>query len=266
MECSGRISRRILELVVVGCSLVLPGADGQAGSGASPRFTLASLKLTNEPSHRNPPVFHTEAGRIDYRMIGTKSLVLKAWPLDWYQIVWPEGMPIAFYDVAATMPGRTTSEQLQLMLQRLLAERLGLRSHWETRNLPLYSLELSGRGLKIHKSLQTPPASSSLVMQTNRSLHPTKRLPDSTAFTIGELLQLFRKWLDRPMIDHTGLEGFYDVDLRVPCGPDGCTDSSWNNSVFFDALEMQLGLKVEQKTLPTKMLVIDHLNRVPAPI
>ncbi len=118
MERSGRIARWTLELVVVGCTLALPVADGQVGSGSSPRFTLASLKLTNEPSHRNPPVFHSEAGRIDYRMAGIKSLVLKAWPLDWYQIVWPEGMPIAFYDVTATMPSRTTPAQLELMLQR----------------------------------------------------------------------------------------------------------------------------------------------------
>ncbi len=100
-------------------------------------------------------------------------------------------------------------------------------------------------------------------MQTDRVLHPTKRLPDSTAFTIADLIQVFRKWLDHPMIDNTGLEGFYDLDLRVPCGPDGCTDSSWNNSLFFNALETQLGLTVEQKTLPTKMLVVDHLNRIP---
>ena len=246
------------------CILAPYAAWSQSVPGSPPHFETAFITLAKEPNHRDPPVFSSAPGRIDYRMAGIKSLILKAWPVEWYQIAWPEGMPIAFYDVKATLPRGTTPERLQFMLQALLADRLKLQSHWETGDLPVYTVGISSRGLRIRRAVSPPPANSTLVMQqTNNSRHLVRRMPSSTAFTIAELLQVFRKWLDHPMVDRTGLKGYYEFDLRVPCGQSNCPDRSWSNQVFFDALEMQLGLKVQAKTFSTRMLVIAHLERVP---
>jgi uncharacterized protein (TIGR03435 family) len=66
--------------------------------------------------------------------------LLKAYGPQPDQIVAPswikESPPAIFYEIAVTMPADTTKEQLQKMLQRLLAERFHLSVHHETRLFP----------------------------------------------------------------------------------------------------------------------------------
>ena len=74
------------------------------------------------------------------------------------------------------------------------------------------------------------------------------------------------------MVDKTGLEGYYDINLFIPpemeAGNSSLDQSGRppvNPSVptYFDSLEKQLGLKVETQLAPVEMLVIDHLEPVP---
>jgi hypothetical protein len=44
-----------------------------------------------------------------------------------------------------------------------------------------------------------------------------------------------RKTRNRPMVDETGLEGYYDIDFRVPLDP--TMNKSGNQAIFFDLLE-----------------------------
>ena len=97
--------------------------------------------------------------------------------------------------------------------------------------------------------------------------------PDRSGYTIRQLINFFSSNLDRPLVDMTGLEGYYDVNLFVERDrpPDDASAPpargtglvGWTNSAFFSAMESQLGLHIEKKTLPTRMLVIDHLERSP---
>jgi uncharacterized protein (TIGR03435 family) len=86
--------------------------------------------------------------------------------------------------------------------------------------------------------------------------------------------------LDRPMVDMTGLEGVYDIDLSVPRDPstpwpmqplkgpataaERAKNEGFRNAVFFEEVEKQLGLTVVPETVPIKMLVIDNLDLVPS--
>jgi uncharacterized protein (TIGR03435 family) len=138
----------------LGFVLVLRLAHGQAVPG-SPQFEVASVREVQW--HQGAGSIHTDAGRIDYRQINLKTLVLRAYPVAGYQVVWPAhtaGNP--FFDVSATFPSATTKEQLRLMLQGLLADRFKFTAHWETRDTKVYALEISERGLKIHKA-ENPP-------------------------------------------------------------------------------------------------------------
>jgi uncharacterized protein (TIGR03435 family) len=265
------------------------GAEARAQSPTRPQFDAASVKVAEgTPSSFNLPSGRSDPGRIDYHLIGVQGLVLKAYPVEGYQVVWPAwvGNQPTFYDVSATMPAGTTKEQLQLMLQGLLADRFKLSSHWETRDLKVYALEVATSGLKIHKS-EHPPDPDALYLgpyADNRGWRLTSKPsqavaeaagiePDKSGYTIRQLINFFRLNLDRPFVDMTGLEGYYDIDLLVERDPppdDGGAPSApgsgavgWSNSAFFSAMKKQLGLHVEKKALPTRMLVIDHLERVP---
>lgn len=73
---------------------------------------------------------------------------------------------------------------------------------------------------------------------------------------IGEVGQL-----DRPLLDRTGLSGTFDMSLdynvQVPPGSDWISES---RTVFLQAVNDQLGLKLESITAPVRTLVIDHIE------
>jgi len=76
-------------------------------------------------------------------------------------------------------------------------------------------------------------------------------------------------FIDRPVVDLTGLKGPYDIKLDwvprplVGNAADGATAEAAAGSTVFDALDRQLGLKLEERKLPLPVIVIDHVERVP---
>ena len=61
-------------------------------------------------------------------------------------------------------------------------------------------------------------------------------------------------------MDATGIQGNYDIELTAPAE---IPENRPAASELLKALEKQLGLKVTPKTLSLRMLVIDHLERIP---
>jgi uncharacterized protein (TIGR03435 family) len=96
---------------------------------------------------------------------------------------------------------------------------------------------------------------------------------------VAFLLNYMSSSLDRPMLDRTGLEGDYEinfvwsVDDTQPDGALGAAGSGDNvlsastpsggHGFLFSAMEKRLGLKVQARTEPTEIMVIDHLERIP---
>jgi uncharacterized protein (TIGR03435 family) len=63
------------------------------------------------------------------------------------------------------------------------------------------------------------------------------------------------------MVDFTGLQGEYEVNLVYAVDPETqCAD----RASLFAAMERQLGLKVEARKALLDLLVVDHVERVPA--
>jgi uncharacterized protein (TIGR03435 family) len=67
---------------------------------------------------------------------------------------------------------------------------------------------------------------------------------------------------DLPVVDRTGLQGFFDISLKFPDGwrPSPRPDAFGAASIF-TILEEQLGLKLELRKTPTEILVIDHVEK-----
>ena len=86
---------------------------------------------------------------------------------------------------------------------------------------------------------------------------------EAKGIRISQLLNMFSNELQRPVVDHTGLTGFYDVDLRWRRD----TELSSNNTVDSDAppllpeaIQEQLGLKLRSSKQTVPVLVIDRLT------
>jgi len=59
----------------------------------------------------------------------------------------------------------------------------------------------------------------------------------------------------RPVINRTGLDGLYDIDLEWAPTPDAAGLS------IFTAVEEQLGLKLESGTAPLDVVVVERIER-----
>lgn len=232
-----------------------------------PQFDAASVRVNKSPDR---PYTKYDATRVELHKASVKHLVRRAWPLADYQIVWPDWVDAqrgaVGYDVMVTFPANTTPEHLQQMFQDLLATRFGLTTHWETRDLKAFEVRVSDKDTKLHAAANPAPATdfpkySNRV--TNGEWHLSSQLGGApSGLTIAGILEALdaQHILDRPLVDATGIQGNYDVELTVPVELPG---NRPNPSELLNALEKQLGLKATLKTLPLRMLVIDHMDRTP---
>jgi uncharacterized protein (TIGR03435 family) len=207
---------------------------------------------------------------VDLRKASLKHLVRRAWPVPDYQIVWPDWVGAQRgqigYDVSVTFPASTSEERLQLMFQDMLATRFGLAMHWETREVKAYEVGISERGLRIKEAVNPAPPTDYPKYSTSvgkGEWHLSSKLGSApSGLTVEGFVETLStlRILDRPLVDATGLKGYYDFDLTAPAE---VPDNKPAPSELLSALEKQLGLKVSPKTLSLRMLVIDHLERTP---
>lgn len=188
-------------------------------------------------------------------------------------------------DVQAKASGRPTDDQIRLMIQGLLADRFKFAAHYEQREVPVYDLVLSKPG-RLGSRLRpfedeepcpstAPPMGSAVAGgYPARCGGPPEPLSSSQAgltseggrnVSIEQLCGWIRIFghLDRPVSDRTGLRGNYDFVIEWDSKASDPQFDSTGTS-FIEALQDQLGLKLDATTGPETMLVIDHIEQ-PSP-
>ena len=92
--------------------------------------------------------------------------------------------------------------------------------------------------------------------------------PSITTEGLAGLAAIAANFPDPIVVDRTGLEGRYQVNLDVPTAdiPTGAADRSLVQEEYLrivqDALK-KLGLELKQRKEPVEMIVIDHLDKTP---
>jgi len=75
------------------------------------------------------------------------------------------------------------------------------------------------------------------------------------------LRELSAEYVQYPVINTTGLEGAWDFDFRwTPRGP---LMGGRGGISLFDAMDSQLGIRLEAHTVPLPVLMVDSVNRKP---
>ena len=231
---------------LIAAMLSIPMASAQSvqaqASDSTLRFEVVSVKLT-------PPSINTVAGqlrtidpgRLHYVNISLRDLVLDAYNLKAYQVVGPDWLREIALDIDATMRPGVTKEQIRVMFQNLLADRFGLTVHWDTRQLPAYSIVIAGPGPKMKESVAVPPLGNTtgngapppslsgpgkldadgfpIVPGPQRDgvgtvmINGRSRLRGQQA-TIQDLASELSRQLKYPVTDQTGLESKYDFTVK----------------------------------------------------
>jgi uncharacterized protein (TIGR03435 family) len=165
--------------------------------------------------------------------------------------------------------------EMLLMLQSLLAERFKLKVRRDIKQLPVYDLVIAKGGPKfLHTSFNTE---DDPAHRADPKLPRPARPPCPTDMRcwhnygsmglVADILSGFSE-IGRPVLDRTGLEGGYYLDLQyapqrltATPGTDEASPPGPAGPSIFTALEKQLGLKLKPTKGPVESIVIEHIER-----
>jgi uncharacterized protein (TIGR03435 family) len=243
-----------------------------------------SAGMSGGPGTADPGQFHA---------FGTPiwALILLAYHIPPYQVVGPEWLKSERFDVVAKVPGRPTRQEFNAMLQNLLAERFRLTAHRERREMPAYNLVIAKGGPKLKKVADDSQSNDDVVAGASVPAkftlgsdgYPVLQLePGATSgtamahsgrltdwmgkLTMEQFAAIMSARTGRPVNDRTGLKGRYDITLRFWFDLGSAANDpreSGDPQDPLDAMQSQLGLRLETTKAIVEILVIDHAEKVP---
>jgi uncharacterized protein (TIGR03435 family) len=218
--------------------------------------------------------------------------VLHAYAIDFYRLSAPDWMRTALFDIRATVPEGVTKEQVPLMLKSLLSDRFKLKVHNETREIQRYELKVAKGGPKFKEAAPSeakapdsaPAPAFPPKFDTNGCpvvgprgggmFTPTKARMYWPDTTIERLASMLSAQVRGPVADLTSLDGKYTIDLcwtpdngvraSAPGADPAALLSEPSGPTLQQALQDQLGLRLESKKGPVDFLVVDHAEKSPS--
>ncbi|WP_158615296.1 TIGR03435 family protein [Acidipila sp. EB88] len=196
-----------------------------------------------------------------YHVDGAHLLNLPAWARsDHYDM----DAKVAAADVAVF--SQMSYDQHRVLLQDVLADRFKLSVHIESQERPVYALVVARGGAKLGKP--RPDQWCAQPAQQGRTLFVQARagLMSVECIRMSGLADVLSRGNDRPVIDKTGISGFYNVDLRWMPEADAAKAQAVSSSTeesgpsLFTALQEQLGLRLDPQKGPIPFLVIDRVE------
>jgi uncharacterized protein (TIGR03435 family) len=187
------------------------------------------------------------------------NLIQEAYAIKRYQVILPPGSPDAVFDIAAKAEGDAERPKAEFrpLLQTVLEERFHLKFHREQRELPVYAMVIAKGGPKFHESAADEPAKNfGGVYGRNQSVEFQQGTMEDLARRIPNAL-----FIDRPVIDHTGLTGKYTIKLVATPEFRINNNPRPDDLSVFEAIQQQLGLKLEPRKEPIEVLVVDHVEK-----
>jgi uncharacterized protein (TIGR03435 family) len=152
--------------------------------------------------------------------------------------------------------------ELQEELRNLLAGRFHLKAHFEERQLPVYAFTVARGGIRMKTVAggESPPKIIFKAVDLPGGAHATQLI--AVQSTVQELANLYAKFMDRPVVDATGLTGRVDLTVQYEVDPDAAGPFAGATSpTLFAAFEKQAGLKVTATRAPIEVMVVDSATR-----
>lgn len=246
----------------------------QQQEAGKPSFEAASIKLSGSTMGSQS---NYRGERFSSQGFTLKYLITYAYGIQDYELLGgPDWIGAIRYDVDAKTAGTVPDAQVRLMLQSLLEDRFKLKIHREEREAPAYIMTVAKGGPKLQK-----PSSGATGMQSvfvaPTTISASAKISSSpraslTSTSVSGLANGLTRMLGRRVIDKTSIEGSYSIYLEwAPQGGGQAVsgaDSSVNAPVqepagpsIFDAIQEQLGLKLEQGKANTVFIAIDGVEK-----
>ncbi len=254
----------------ISAAVFLSGAVfGQSISAAAPpTFEIADVHAS--PKGKLPYMTGgvLRGTRYDIRNASLLDLIRTAYSIDDDSKIQggPSWLETDRFDVVAKAPASATQDTVKLMLQALLADRFKLVVRMDSKPMPVFVLSLGKGKPKLKESDGKGPPGCQGQPQTPQP----GVIQNALVFCRGMSMEAFAPqihgmagaYLTNPVVNQTGLEGKWDFDitwtgkaLLTAAGADGIS--------IFDAVDKQLGLKLEASKVAMPVIVVVSVNQKP---
>ena len=208
----------------------------------------------------------TDQGRLKATNVSLRSLIVRAYGVKDFQVEGPDWLGSEHFDIAAKFPEGLPKDRdkfgaaLDAMMRNMLLDRFKLRLHSEQKTLSVFGLVVGKSGIKFE---QVPDSDSHSMNSSNTHFTGTCVSMDAFAEFLSRQKDLPA---DLPVLDMTGLKGFYNLKLdwipenREPAD----TSTVVSGPTLRFALEDQLGLKLESRKASIEILIVDNVEKTPA--
>lgn len=288
---------RMFLVLLFGCAAM----QAQSAANAKLEFEVASIKPSPPPAPGMGMVVGCRGGPgtndpalYACQNISLSNLVTMAYRVAYYELSAPDWATMARFDLRAKVPEGATKEHLALMVESLLADRFKLAVHRESKEIQRYELTVAKNGPKFKEAASPPPADSRDAALTPGPLKSDKEgypvigprggmaiMYDKARLyqpemTMTMLASQLSAQLRGPVVDATGLTGKYEISLYwsegdslrtaapVPGGGPTPVNPVSTGPDLKQALQEQLGLRVESKKGPVEFVIVDHAERTPS--
>jgi uncharacterized protein (TIGR03435 family) len=295
-------------LVVVFLSPAAPAQTPAPVTGGEPlAFEVAVIKPSLPMAEALPLLMagklkvgvRVDKARVDMGFVTVTDLIVAAYEVKPHQISGPDWLSMERFDIQAKLPDGAVESQVPQMLRTLLADRFGLRTHTESRERSAYALAIGKNGAKLQPSTLPPdpepakglntltPSAGGTVTSSGGPAGPTQMTmgPNGVQMVmlkakISALADMLASILGKPVVDRTGLTGYYQIALDIPQedvqnvaralgmgGPAGAglaagAPTDPGGSSMFQAVE-KFGLRLDSRNERIETLIIDHIEKLP---
>jgi uncharacterized protein (TIGR03435 family) len=163
-----------------------------------------------------------------------------------------------------TLPPAENVEQVRRMMRAMLADRFHLQLHTETRQEAVLNLEVDKGGFRIQEG--DPPVPPAREGRVGAAMGNSGGRMIGKRATMAGLSRALEIFLKRPVVDQTGLKGYYDFDVNwsAPEPPDGQPVApglgAEGTGLLITALQKQFGLRLTRSTGPVAYWVVDRVE------
>jgi uncharacterized protein (TIGR03435 family) len=159
--------------------------------------------------------------------------------------------------VTEDLAGQSPQElfrKMPAMVQSLLEDRFKLKLHRDTQPQPTYALVVARKDGAMGPRFRGTTADCAKEFEKCR-IESAPGHYTAVGVTISNFLIFLSNTVERVVVDRTGLQGSFDVDLEWS------SDAGSDKPSIFTAVQEQLGLRLDFERNAVDVVVIDHVER-----
>jgi len=192
-----------MERNLVIASLTVLASCNAPAQVAHPTAVFETASIKPNASGSGVASSRVSNGEVILRNVPLKDCIELAYDVNDARITGPDWLATERFDILAKPPSGSPHDQLRPMMQALLKDRFKLAVHVESKMLPAFALVVAKGGPKMEAGEPGGPQVDS------GSTHITGK-----GMSIAQLADNLAGHVDRPIIDKTGLDGVFNLNLE----------------------------------------------------